>query len=64
MDLKQFANLYYKLKDLKEEVKMKYEKKMEMAEKKMEDKEDMMEKQMYKKVRAEVLKKASKKGIK
>lgn len=58
MDLKEFANLYYKLKDLKEQVKMKYEKKMEMEEKKMEDKEDMMEKQMYKKVRAEVLKKA------
>lgn len=64
MDLKQFANLYYRLKDLKEEVKMKYEKKMEMAEKKMEDKEDMMEKQMYKKVRAEVIKKAGMKGKK
>jgi hypothetical protein len=40
------------------------EKKMEMAEKKKEDKEDMMEKQMYKKVRAEVIKKASKRGMK
>jgi hypothetical protein len=64
MDIKQFANLYYRLMDLKDSVKKPLEKKMEMAEKKMENKEDMMEKQMYKKVRAEVIKKASKKGMK
>lgn len=62
MDLKQFANLYYKLKDLKEQVKMKYEKKMEMEEEKMDMKEKKMEETMYKKVKAEVLKKAAKKG--
>lgn len=62
MDLKQFANLYYRLKDLKEQVKMKYENKMEMQEKKMEEKEDMMEKKIYKKIRAEVIKKAGMKG--
>lgn len=64
MDLKQFANLYYRLMDLKDSVKKPLEKKMEMADKKMEDKEDMMEKQMYKKVRTEVIKKASKRGMK
>lgn len=61
MNLKEFANLYYKLKDLKQEVKMKYEKKMEMEEEKMDKKEEMMEEKMYKKVRTEVLKKAGKK---
>ena len=64
MDLKEFANLYYKLKDLKEQVKMKYEKQMEAQDKKMEDMEDKMEEQMDKKVRTEVLKKAGKKGKK
>lgn len=62
MELKEFANLYYRLKDLKEQVKMKYEKKMNMTEEKMDKQEKKMEEDMYKKVKAEVLKKAAKKG--
>lgn len=58
MNLSEFANLYYKLKDLKESVKMKYEKQKEKMEESMDMKEKKMEEQMYKKVRAEVLKKA------
>jgi len=55
--MKEFANLYFRLMEIKKAVKEPMEKKMEAQEMKQED-------AMYKKVKAEVLKKVSKKGMK
>ena len=57
MDLKQFANLYFRLMEIKKSVKEPMEKKMENMESKQED-------AMYKKVQKEVIKRLSKKGKK
>lgn len=58
MQLKEFANLYFQLMDLKEKVKEPLEKKMEMMDEKSDMAEEKAKKAMYKKVQKEVIKKA------